>query len=83
MSQVDVMLLGNCSMHCPTTVLPVHKLWLQVNRTQNKLILGPLIFFQKLHCVVGYIVYFSNILLFLIIIIVLGEICSVPMKYPG
>ena len=38
---------------------------------------------EQLPSVVGYIVYFSNILLFLITIIVLGEICSVPMKYPG
>ena len=33
--------------------------------------------------VVGDIAYFSNILLFLITINELGEICSVPMKYPG
>ena len=33
--------------------------------------------------VIGYIVYFSNIPVFLIIIIVLSEIRSVPMKYPG
>ena len=38
---------------------------------------------EQLPSVVGYIVCFSNILLFLITIIVLGETCSVPMKYPG
>ena len=41
------------------------------------------IFFQKLHSVNGYIVYFSNIPAFLFIIIVLSDISSVPMKYPS
>jgi len=48
-------------LHCPTTVLPVHELWLQTNLIHKKFIVGPLRFFQKLHSVARDIVIISNI----------------------